>query len=83
MRPTNSLPVLSDESGEVVGSIAARPGLVTDLGVISRVDVGGLVAVDGAGVTALLRGAMPWVFEAEARRWGFVNQEALTTAMAV
>jgi len=83
MRGKLLLYVLCRETGEIIGRVAARPGLRTARGVVLRVGVGELVVADRPEVSAAYRETLPCVSEEEARRWGFTNDSPLTSAVAV
>jgi hypothetical protein len=83
MRALFSLPVLDDATGEIIGLIAPRPGMMTSMGSIMQVEgPGAFIFSDSNGVLAMHGHAKPWVEEAEARGWGFSTQ-CETCAVAV
>lgn len=83
MRALFSLPVLDDATGEIIGIIAPRPGMMTSMGAILMVEgPGAFVFSDSNGVRASHGHAKPWVEEAEARNWGF-SKDYETCALAV
>ena len=84
MRGWLSLPVLDSVAGEIIGEIAPRRGLVTNMGVILSHEGGSdFTFRDENGVLIRHPAASPWVREEDARRFGFAAQPYLETAMAV
>jgi len=84
MRGWFSLPVLDSVSGDIIGMIAPRQGLMTSHGAILRYEgCGDFTFEDQGGVVIRQQDASPWVEEDEALKWGFVDQARLTCAIAV
>jgi len=84
MRGWLTLPVLDGISGDIIGMIAPRQGLVTNYGAILRYEGSGdFTFEDEQGIVSRHREASPWVEEDEALRWGFIDKARLTTAIAV
>jgi hypothetical protein len=84
MRGWLSLPVLDGATGDIIGMISPRPGLMTNLGTIQSYEGGGdFTFRDENGVLVRHPKASPWVQEDEALRWGFADSAYLITAIAV
>jgi hypothetical protein len=79
-----SLPVLDGGTGDIIGAIAPRPGLATNLGVILGYEGDGyFIFSDENGVITRHPQASPWVLEDEAQRWGGIDNAYPITAIAV
>jgi len=84
MRGQLSLPVLDGVTGEVIGVISPRKGLITNMGVVLNHGANrDFTFRDANGVLIRHPHARPWVQGEEARRWGFVGASYRATAMAV
>jgi len=78
MRGWLSLPVLDSVTGEIIGVMSPRQGLVTNMGVILRHEGGSdFTFRDENGVLVRHPNAKPWVREEEARRFGFGDSPSL------
>jgi len=84
MRGRYSLPVLGGITGDVIGVISPRKGLVTNMGVVLNHGANrDFTFRDENGVLVRHPHARPWVREEEARRWGFIDASYRATAIAV
>lgn len=83
MRTLFPLPVLGDLTGEIIGLIPPRTGMMTSLGTIVHMEgPRSFVFSDSFGVRARHAQARPWVEEEEALRWGFFqDHEAWVTLL--
>jgi len=81
MRGWLSLPVLDSVTGEIMGVMSPRQGLVTNMGVILSHEGGSdFTFRDENGVLVRHPNARPFVREEDARRFGFAGSPYLMPA---